>query len=308
MKLSVVVPIFKDAYLAKTFINELIKVDLGDTKLVEIIFVIDGGNDEDKNILSLISKNNPLVKVIVLSRNFGQHIAISAGYANTSGDYICYINVDMQDPPSEILKLLKVIRAEDNIDIVYGLRTQRKDNLLKSLSSKFFNKVLNKLTSNKTPNNIASLRIMTKRFISNYNELTEKSRYIPGLETWIGFEKKFIPINHQVRKDGKSSYTFKKRFKMAIEAIVSFSDYPLKLVAYIGMLISLISFFLLICLIILKIYFIDFKAGYISTIAVIVFIGGIQIFVIGLASIYIGRVLREVQNRPLYLIKEKYNF
>ena len=95
---------------------------------------------------------------------------------------------------------------------------------------------------------------------------------------------------------------------MAIEAIVSFSDYPLKLVAYIGMLISLISFFLLLCLIILKIYFIDFKAGYISTIAVIVFIGGIQIFVTGLASIYIGRVLREVQNRPLYLIKEKYNF
>ena len=109
MKLSVVVPIFKDAYLAKTFINELVKVDLGDTKLFEIIFVIDGGNDDDKNILSLISKNNPLVKVIVLSRNFGQHIAISAGYANTSGDYICYINVDMQDPPSEIAKLLKVI-------------------------------------------------------------------------------------------------------------------------------------------------------------------------------------------------------
>ena len=118
MKLSVVVPIFKDAYLAKTFINELVKVDLGDTKLFEIIFVIDGGNDDDKNILYLISKNNPLVKVIVLSRNFGQHIAISAGYANTSGDYICYINVDMQDPPSEIDKLLKVIRAEDNIDIV----------------------------------------------------------------------------------------------------------------------------------------------------------------------------------------------
>lgn len=308
MKLSIVTPIYKDAELASDFIAEVMKVNFYDTNLVEIIFVIDGGNFKDVKLLSSIAKTNPLVKVILLSRNFGQHIALSAGYANSIGDYVCMINVDMQEPPSEISKLLNVINNEKNIDIIYGIRTNRMDSYFKSLSSKLFNLLLNKLTGDKTPINVATIRIMTRKFIKSYNELTEKSRYIPGLENWIGFEKKYIPITHNERKLGKSSYTFKKRMKMAFESIISFSDLPLRWAAYFGIFLSGIGFMFLILLIFLKINSTDFKPGYISTISVIIFMGGIQIFVVGIASIYIGRILKEVQNRPLYIIKEKFNF
>ena len=308
MKLSIVTPIYKDAELAADFITEVMKVNFYETNLVEIIFVIDGGDFKDVKLLSSIAKTNPLVKVILLSRNFGQHIALSAGYANSIGDYVCMINVDMQEPPSEISKLLYVINNEKNIDIIYGIRTNRMDSYSKSLSSKLFNFLLNKLTGDKTPINVATIRIMTRKFIQSYNELTEKSRYIPGLENWIGYEKKYIPITHNERKVGKSSYTFKKRMKMAFESIISFSDLPLRWAAYFGIFLSGIGFLFLIILIILKINSTDFKPGYISTISVIIFMGGIQIFVVGIASIYIGRILKEVQNRPLYIIKEKFNF
>tara|TARA_B110000483_G_C18099794_1_gene505366 strand:- start:160 stop:1086 length:927 start_codon:yes stop_codon:yes gene_type:complete len=307
MKLSIVTPIYKDSELATDFITEVMKVDFHGINLVEIIFVIDGGDFQDKKILSSIAKTNSLVKVIVLSRNFGQHIALSAGYANSIGDYICMINVDMQEPPYEISKLLYVIDKEKNIDIIYGIRTNRMDSYFKSLSSKLFNLLLNKLTGDNTPINAATIRIMTRKFIQSYNELTEKSRYIPGLENWIGYEKKYIPIVHTERKVGKSSYTIKKRISMAFESIISFSDLPLRWTAYFGIFLSIIGFLFLIILLFLKMYLVDFKPGYISTISVITFIGGIQIFVIGIASIYIGRILKEVQNRPLYIIKEKYN-
>ena len=308
MKLSIVTPIYKDAELAADFITEVMKVDFHEINLVEIIFVIDGGEFNDANLLSSIAKTNSLVKVILLSRNFGQHIALSAGYANSIGDYVCMINVDMQEPPSEISKLLHVINNQKDIDIIYGLRTNRMDSYFKSLSSKLFNLLLNKLTGDKTPINVATIRIMTRKFIQSYNELTEKSRYIPGLENWIGYEKEYIPIVHKHRKLGKSSYTLKKRMKMAFESIISFSDLPLRWAAYFGFLLSSLGFLFLFILLILKIYLIDFKPGYISTISFIIFIGGIQIFVIGIASIYIGRILKEVQNRPLYIIKEKFNF
>ena len=278
-----------------------------DLILHEIIFVVDGGSSKDEEILKKIASDHSYVKVIFLSRNFGQHIALSAGYKASTGDYVCMINVDQQDPPKEILKLLHVIVKEPDTGVVYGLRNERKDSFAKSWSSMLFNYILNKLTGDNTPLNVATLRVMSRKFVDSYNELTEKARYIPGLESWIGFDKKYIPIESQDRIEGKSSYNFRKRLNMAMESIVSFSDLPLRWSAYIGMLIAIIGFLSLIVLTFMKVYFIDFQSGYVSTIALILFVGGIQIFVVGLASIYIGRILKEVQNRPLYIVKDKIN-
>lgn len=307
MTLSIVTPIYYDSYLAKDFVSELQKIDYSPCTLGEIIFVVDGSSSEDEERLKNLAANNREIKLIFLSRNFGQHIALSAGYKASSGDYVCMINVDQQDPPSEIPKLLSTIHTNDAIDIVYGLRKDRKDSFFKSLSSKTFNFLLNKLTGDNTPLNVATLRIMSRRFVNSYNELTEKTRYIPGLESWIGYEKEFVAIESQERKGGKSSYNFRKRVNMALESIVSFSDLPLRWSAYCGIAIAILGFIMLFVLTFLKLYLVDFKSGYVSTIAIIVFIGGIQIYVVGLASIYIGRILKEVQNRPLYVIKEKVN-
>lgn len=274
---------------------------------VELIFVNDGSKNDSIDRLIYLSKQKKFVKVIDLSRNFGQHIALSCGYQNAKGQYVGMLNVDMQEPPSEILKLLDFIK-EKKFDIVYGLSDERKTSFFNRITSKSFAFVLNYLTNSQMPLNVTTLRIMNRKFVDAYNSLSEKSRYIPGLETWLGFKHGYLPILHKEREIGKSSYNFRKRLKMAIESIISFSDYPLRLIVGFGCIVAFIGFLLTVFLLISKLFFANIQAGYTTTISLITFIGGIQIMVIGFASLYIGRILKEVQNRPLYIINEKFNF
>ncbi|HKC69006.1 MAG TPA: glycosyltransferase family 2 protein [Bacteroidia bacterium] len=313
MLYSFIVPIYNDGYLAEAFVIEFEKVfkayihkdSIEDT--VELIFVNDGSPNDSINYLIKLSSETKFVKVIDLSRNFGQHIALSCGYKNASGQFVGMLNVDMQEPPSEIPKLLTFIN-EKKFDIVYGLAEQRKTSLINRITSKSFAFILNFLTKSNMPLNVTTLRIMNRKFVDTYNTLTEKSRYIPGLETWIGFKHGYLPITHKEREIGKSSYNFKKRLLMAIDSIISFSDYPLRLIVGLGSLIAVLGFLMTIFLMVSKVFYIDYQAGYTSTVSLITFLGGIQIMVIGFASLYIGRILKEVQNRPLYIINEKYNF
>lgn len=313
MTYSFIVPIYNDAYLAEDFCTEFKKVfevylnEKNIENQVELIFVNDGSKNNSIEILKDLSKKYAFVKCIDLSRNFGQHIALSCGYAHAKGSYIGMLNVDMQDPPDQIPLLLNYMK-ESNCDIVFGLRNQRKDPWRERITSKLFNITLNKLTGSNTPLNVATIRVMNRKFIDAYNLLTEKSRFLPGLEFWLGFKHGYVNTKHSERKEGKSSYTFRSRMRMALDSIISFSDLPLKFIAFIGLFIASAGFVLTVALIISKIFFIDYKPGYTSTISLITFLGGVQIMVIGFASLYIGRILKEVQNRPLYIINNKYNF
>lgn len=313
MMYSFVVPIYNDGYLAEAFCIEFEKVfikylnkDLIHDE-VELIFVNDGSKNNSIDLLIDLSRKYSFVKVIDLSRNFGHHIALTCGYNLAKGNYVGMLNVDMQEPPSEIPKLLDFLK-DNKFDIAYGLFTERKTSFLNRMTSKLFNFILNWLTKNNTPHNVTTLRIMNRKFVNAYNTLTEKSRYIPGLETWLGFKHGYLPILHKEREVGVSSYNFSKRMKMAIEAIISFSDYPLRIMVGCGFLISLIGFLSILVLIFSKLFYVTFQPGFTSTVSLITFLGGIQIMVIGFASLYIGRILREVQNRPLFIINEKYNF
>ncbi len=308
LTLSIVTPIYKDSYLAHDFVKAVCGLNFPDEiNLHEIIFVIDGSGMQDEEEIENIANQIKKVKMISFSRNFGQHIAISAGYAFASGDLVCMINVDQQDPPEEILRLLPYILKSD-YDIVYGMRQNRRDSYFKRLSSSLFNILLNKLTGYEVPLNVATIRIMSRNFIDNYNHLTEKSRYLPGLENWLGFPKLYVPTNHKARKDNLSSYNLKKRLLMAIESIVSFSDLPLRWIATLGFIFAIIGFLSLIVLVFLKLFLVNYQSGYTSIVSLIIFMGGIQMIVIGVSSIYIGRILREAQNRPLYIIKNTKNF
>ncbi len=304
---SIVTPIYNDSYLAEEFAQACLELDLGNYYLSEIIFIVDGSGIKDEIEIKKVCSTNPRIRALYFSRNFGQHIALSAGYKESTGDFVCMINVDQQDPPSQISKLLQY-QGKHSLDIVYGLRETRKDSLIKSFTSSAFNFVLNKLTGDNTPLNVATIRIMNRAFVDAYNQLVEKSRYLPGLEFWLGFERGYVETEYHERLKGKSSYNFSKRMGMAIESIISFSDLPLRWTAISGMIMGLVGFIILLALILLKLFVLDFQHGFTSTIAAILLVGGIQIFVIGIASIYIGRVLKEVQNRPLYIIKDKINF
>lgn len=310
---SVVVPIYKDSALAWSFCEEFKNVfsRFLNTDVIhehiELIFVIDGSGKPDELAIKEVCNKYNFVKAIVLSTNFGQHIALSAGYANATGNYVGMFNVDQQDPISEYPKFIEHINAS-GLDIVYGLRKTRKGSGLDSLTSKAFNIALNKLTGNKTPINVSTMRIMSRRFVDAYNQLSERDRYLPGLESWLGFDVGYVDTIHVDRKEGKSSYNFSKRLKMAVHSILSFSDYPLRLLASFGIGLSLLGFASVLVIIFLKIFLIDFQAGYVSLITAITFFSGIIIFAIGLSSLYIGKILKEVQQRPVYVIKDKFNF
>lgn len=313
MQFSFIVPIYNDGYLVESFCKEFNTVFQNYLVIkniesdVELIFVNDGSKNDSLNDLIFASKNFLFVKVIDLSRNFGQHIALSCGYQNAKGDFVGMLNVDQQEPPSQLPILINYLLNE-KLDIVFGTFEQRKTSFINRTTSKIFSNILNYLTQSKTPNNVTTARVMNRKFVNAYNQLSEKSRYLPGLEIWLGFKHGFTPIIHTERKLGKSSYNFKKRIVMAIDAVLSFSDFPLRLIVGLGSIVAIVGFLLTAFLIISKLFVADYQPGYTTTVSLITFLGGIQIMVIGFASLYIGRILKEVQNRPLYIINETYNF
>jgi len=310
---SIIVPIYNDGNLAEKFCVEfetvfrkyLGKKDI--EKKVELIFVNDGSVNNSWQELTALLKIFKFVKLINLSRNFGQHIALSAGYKYASGNYVGMLNVDMQEHPDQIPIAIEYL-VNNDCDIVTAIRTKRNDSRLSIISSYLFNFFLNKFTGYSQPLNVGTLRIMNRIFINAYNELSEKSRYLPGLENWLGFKHGYIDVVHNKRSEGKSSYNFRKRVALAVNSIISFSDIPLKFFILIGMIISVIGFLSIIILIVNKFIFPGRLPGYTSTMSVLLFLSGIQIIISGVLGLYIGKILKEVQNRPLYIIKEIQRF
>jgi glycosyltransferase involved in cell wall biosynthesis len=310
IKYSFVVPIYKDGALAGEFCEEFQRVFrgyLGKDAIeddVEVIFVNDGSPNDSYAILrDQVCPRFAFAKAIDLSRNFGQPVAISAGYRHARGQYVGTLNVDMEDPPAELIPLLEAIQSGE-FDFVGGRYKSRDVPLMNKVTSNLFSRLLNRLTGYAVPLDMASSRVMNRRFVDEYNRLTETSRYIPALESWMGFRRGWVMISHQRRTRGTSSYDFKRRMLMALDAIVSFSDLPLKMVAASGMLIAAVGFAMMALLIVGKLFFTDFRPGFTSTVSVIVFMGGVQIIVTGVASLYIGRILREAQGRPLYIVRD----
>lgn len=312
MKYSIVVPVYYDGYLAEALCEEIrttFSTYLGKTSIcgeVELIFVNDGSRDESLNTLLHLRNRFDFVRVIDLSRNFGQHTAIACGFRESRGEIVLRMNVDMQDPPSEIPKLLATM-SEGEYDLVVGQYSVRKSPLRNRITAYFYFVVFRFLTGFSTPQNTSPLRVMSRRFIDAYNILTEKSRFPQGLDQWLGFKHKYIEIEHKERIDNKSSYNFWSRMRLAIDGILYFSDRPLQLVASGGFILALLGLGLSIYIGMGKLLGVEYIPGYASLTSVGLIAFGIQLGCTGLVGLYIGKIFREVQNRPLYIIREKYD-
>jgi dolichol-phosphate mannosyltransferase len=318
---SIVVPIYNDGALARDFCLELASTfraylglgaatDEGDRALaraLEVIFVDDGSANDSPQLLKQVCREFPFARAVLLSRNFGQHIAISAGYRAVSGRYVGMLNVDQEDPPSQLPLLFDTLK-QGEYDIVGGLYQRRLVRLTARLTSYAFHTLMDRLTGLDTPAAASTMRVMTRSAVDVYNGLVEKSRYLPGLEMWLGLKYGFVPVEHQVRRIGTSSYNFRRRLRLAIASIISFSDYPLKLAVKFGLATAVIGVLLATALVADRLFLRTtfLLPGYTSTLAVIVFLGGAQIAVTGVASMYIGRILGEVQQRPLFVVREIY--
>jgi len=311
MLYSFVVPIYNDGALARDFCVEMASVFrryLGHDDLardLEVIFVDDGSSNTSPQLLKEVCDEFAFAKCVLLSRNFGQHIATSAGYLAAGGDYVGNLNVDMEEAPRFLPDLLDALKQGDH-DIAGGRHQGRPVRFTTRMTSYLFTVVMNRLTGYRIPVNATTMRIMTRPAVDVYNGLTEKSRYIPGLEGWLGLRYTRVPIEQQPRKAGKSSYNFRRRLRLAYSSVISFSDFPLRLAVKFGMLVAGVGMLLAAGLVLQKLFGSSLLPGYTSTFVLIVFLGGVQIAVTGVASLYIGRILAEVQQRPLFVVRETY--
>jgi dolichol-phosphate mannosyltransferase len=305
LKYSVVIPIYNDAYLARDCCIETAKVFDTITGDFEILFINDGSKNDSLDVLVALSKEFSFVRVVELARNYGQHNALACGYKEARGEVVIRMNVDMQDPPSELPKLLKVFEAED-ADLVVGQYATRKSPLTTKFSAWCYYALFKFMTGLNAEQNTSPMRVMSCRFIAAYNNLTEKSRFPQGLDLWLGFRQRYVEIEHRERVDKKSSYNFWSRFSLAVTGLLYFSDRPIKMVIVFGFIMGIIGFLIGGCILFGKVMGFDLLPGYASLAAIGLFTFGIQLTCLGLIGLYIGKIFKEVQNRPLYLVREHY--
>lgn len=280
---------------------------LSDLGRYEIIFVNDGSWDGSLEILANICEKDKSVKVIDFSRNFGHQMAITAGIKNTSGQSVVVMDSDLQDPPEVIRDLF--FKWREGFEVVHAKRKTRKDGLIKKTTAFIFYRIMKKLASVDITEDAGDFYLMDRRAVDAMNEIEETSRFMRGLAVWIGFKRTHIFFDRMDRKEGKTAYSFKKMIKLAVDGITSFSHFPLKLATYLGLLSVLIGFVLGVYAIYQKIYFPQTTAqGWTSLILTVLFLGGIQLIMLGMIGEYIGRIYMETKKRPLYIVRQKINF
>ena len=243
------------------------------------------------------------IKIIDFSRNFGHQIAITAGIDFTSGDAVITIDADLQDPPEVIPDLIK--KWKEGYEVIYGIREKRKgENFFKKISTLIFYRLINKMTMINMPPDSGDFRLIDKKVVNNLKNIRENNRYVRGLTYWIGFKQIGVPYERDKRFAGKSKYPIKKLFKLAYDAIFSFSNFPLKIATYFGFIVSFLSFLYLIYALIIKLFTNSVIHGWTSLMISILFLGGVQLICLGIIGEYIARINDEVKKRPLYIIKE----
>lgn len=301
--ISIVSPVYRAEKILPILVSEinLVMERIGED--YEIILVDDRSPDNSWEVMKVLSCQNPKIKSIRLSRNFGQHSAIFAGLTKTKGDWVVVMDCDMQDQPKEIAKLYK--KALEGYDIVLGQRENRKDKFLKKLSSKLFYKVFNYLSGGHFNNEIGNFGIYRKKAIDSILNINDYIKFFPLFINWVGFRNISIPIEHGEREEGKSSYSISRLLKLAFNVIVSFSDKPLRLFINFGLGISILSFILGIYYLYLSITHKITQPGFSSLILSIWFLSGIIISCIGIVGVYLGKTFDQAKNRPTFIIDEE---
>lgn len=305
MKISVVSPVYMGEKIIQDLVARLNEVLQKICEDYEIILVEDGSPDKSWKTIEEICKIDPKVKGIKLSRNFGQHYAITCGLEEAKGDWVVVMDCDLQDQPEEIPNLFN--KAAEGYDIVFAQREHRQDSFVKKTTSRFFYKLFSYLTETKHDATIANFGIYNKKVIQAILSMNDYIRYFPTMVQWVGFNSMKLKVKHFSRFEGKSSYTFSKLLKLAFNNIVSFSDKPLKILVKFGFFASSISF--LIGLFYLYQYFTGQISvlGFSSIIITIAFLSGIIILTLGLVGIYVGKTFEQSKQRPKYIIHQKLN-
>lgn len=300
---SVVIPVFNESENIPELYRRLTEVLRARGGTYELVFVDDGSHDATFSILAGLKKNDSHVRIVKFSRNFGHHIAITAGLDLCRGEWVILMDADLQDQPEEIPLLLD--KAKEGFDIVFGVRKERDDPLLKKILSRCFLIFMNKIARTDVPLNSCVFRVMRRHVVEQLRTFRERERYVIGLMSWLGFKQTGVDVHHAARFAGEAKYNFRKSLRLAINVLTSFSYFPLRLASYLGFFAAAGGLVFSLVLILKKILYGVPVEGWTSIMVVTCFFGGTQLICLGMIGEYLGRTYREVQARPLYVLDEK---
>lgn len=303
-KLSLIIPCYNEEDALPIFHNEATKVLSCLNYEYEMIFINDGSKDKTLDVMKALAGNDPHITYLSFSRNFGKEAAMYAGFCNANGDYVAVMDADMQDPPSLLPQMLEILESGE-YDSVATRRVSRKgEPKIRSWFARKFYKLINKISDADVVDGARDFRLMKREMVDAIISMNEYNRFSKGIFGWIGFKTYWLPYENVERVAGETKWSFWKLFKYAIDGIINFSQAPLSIASFMGILMTGISFIVLAFVILRRIIFGDPVAGWASIICIILFIGGIQLFCLGIIGQYLAKTYLEVKKRPHYIVSE----
>ncbi|MCR5636483.1 MAG: glycosyltransferase family 2 protein [Clostridiales bacterium] len=304
-KISVIVPCYNEQEALPFFYKEITRIaDMMYENEFEFLFVNDGSKDNTLNILRDLSKKDSRVRYISFSRNFGKEAGMYAGLENSTGDYVAIMDADMQDPPEMLPEMLKALEQE-GYDCAATRRTNRKgEPPIRSFFARCFYRLINKMTTVEIVDGARDFRLMTRKMVNAVLSLKEYNRFSKGIFSWVGFKTKWLEYVNRERVAGETKWSFWKLFLYSIEGIIAFTTAPLAIASVVGFIMFVLSIIYAIFIVVKTLIWGDPATGFPTLVCIMVFIGGIQLLVMGILGQYLAKAYLETKSRPIYIIKE----
>jgi polyisoprenyl-phosphate glycosyltransferase len=303
---SIVAPVYNEENVLPEFHRRLCQVmdQLGEPW--ELVLVNDGSHDRSAEVIARLHQQDERVRGLSLSRNFGFQIAVTAGLDYSRGDAVILTDADLQDPPEVILEMIGKWR--EGYDVVYGVRTEREgETWFKRFTATLFYRLIHRITSIYIPRDTGDFRLMDRRVVDAIRRMPERNRFLRGMVSWVGFKQVPIYYRRHPRFAGATKFSVSKMTRFAVDAITSFSYFPLQLATYLGFTIAALSAVMIVLVIVLRLFSpAEPLLGQASTLVAVLFLGGVQLISLGIIGEYLGRIYDEVKGRPIYLVDKKW--
>ncbi len=306
--LSVVVPCFnEEAVIRETHLRLVATLETVPDLDFEIVYVDDGSHDATLNLLRGLQHADARVRVLALSRNFGHQMAVTAGLQHVAGHVVVLIDADLQDPPEVIPEMLA--RWHTGVDVAYGVRTKRDgETRFKRWTASAFYRLLDCITDISIPLDTGDFRLMDRTVVDAFLAMPERDRFVRGMVAWTGFRQESVPYQRAARSAGETKWPLRKMLRFATDGIVSFSLAPLRLATWLGFVVSGLALAGIVYALVLRLFTAVWVSGWTSLLIAVLFLGGVQLLMLGILGEYVGRIYGEMKRRPLYLVKERLGF
>ena len=305
--ISIVVPCYNEEKSLPFFYDEIVKISgqLPD-HVFEYIFINDGSRDHTLRVMKELYKNDPRVRYLSFSRNFGKEAAMFAGMEAARGDFVAIMDADLQDPPHMLIEMIETLTESDEYDAVAARRVSRKgEPPIRSFFARLFYRFINRLSETEIVDGARDFRMMTRKMVTAILSLEEVNRFSKGIFSWVGFSTKWLPYENIKRVAGETKWSFFKLFSYSVSGIVAFSTVPLAVASFLGILFFVIAFLAAIFIFVRQLIFGNSAYGWASMVCMMLGVSGIQLFCMGILGQYLSKTYLETKKRPIYIVKEQ---